>query len=328
MTEPAWSRSAGDLGRALDRWGLFSGPDGRTRAPGEWIPSDGELVRGAADRTQLDLITVDAPHMVVERTPAHVARTRDIRHVVVVQLAGTSVLTPLDGTGAVRFEPGTVSYGDAFVGYRWEFEGPFQLMLLRAPPAALPIAPAALQPMLGRAFDADHGYPRLAVGFAREVLEARDLPVGASSHRIVNDVAGLFGTMLVGRLEEADPGDAAQHAFQWVVSMIDRELATPLTLPRIAEACGMSPRYVQSLFQRRGMSVSGWIRERRLESARLALADPAWATADLTQVAVAHGFADHSHFTRSFRARFGETPSRWRERVVADGAALSDPESA
>lgn len=43
-----------------------------------------------------------------------------------------------------------MSYGDATVGYRWEFDGPVELMLFRAPAAAIPVAPAAMRPVLGR----------------------------------------------------------------------------------------------------------------------------------------------------------------------------------
>lgn len=116
--------------------------------------------------------------------------------------------------------------------------------------------------------------------------------------------------------EGAAPEDPTQPAFERAIAHIAGHLAEPLTVSRVVRETGMSPRYLQSIFARRGLSVSGWIRGRRLEAARQALADPAWAGADLAQVALAHGFADHSHFTRSFRAAFGETPSRWRERAA------------
>jgi AraC-like DNA-binding protein len=39
------------------------------------------------------------------------------------------------------------------------------------------------------------------------------------------------------------------------------------------------------------------------------------ADMDLTEVAHATGFAHHSHFTSSFRAMFGITPSQLRNRM-------------
>jgi len=307
---------AGEFDVALNRWGRFAGADGRQHGPGEWIRADGELVRSRFDRTELDLLTVDAPHLTVTRTGQDVAHTADVRHIVVVQLAGTSVLTPVDGHPPVQFAPGTISYGDPTVPYRWEFDGPFQLLMLRTPRAALPLAPAALRSVIGRPFASDAGYARLAVRFACDVLHDDTLLAGPTAPRIAHDVVGVFTTVLAERLRLTDSSDPSEPAFQRAVAYIAAQLVDPLAVPDIADAVDMSPRYLQSVFQQRGMSVTGWIRERRLERARQALADPIWADADILQVAVAHGFSGHSHFTRAFRAAYGETPNRWRGRAA------------
>lgn len=304
-----------DLGAALDGWGTFTGPDGRRVLPGQWIHAEGEVIRGELDRTQLDLITVDGLGFTVTRTAEHVDRTPATRHIVVVQLAGTSVLTPGDGHAPVHLRPGLVSYGHSHVPYHWEFSGPMQLMMLRAPFASFDLAPAVLQSLLGEPFGADSGYARLVVDFARSVVDDPDLLRGPNAPRIVQDVVGMFATMLAGQLVPAEHTDASEPAFRRVVEYVSQHLADPLDVPRIAAANGMSTRYLQSLFQDRGMTVTGWVRQRRLETARQRLADPAWAEATITRVATAHGFADQAHFSRSFRAAFNETPSRWRERA-------------
>lgn len=306
---------ARDFGEALDGWGDFAGEDGRQGPPGEWIRAEGELVRGELDRTQLDLITVQSQRLVVTRTAEHVHRTPGVRHIVVVQVAGSSVLTPGDGHGPVRLGPGDVSYGHSNVPYRWEFAGPMTLLMLRTPFAAFDVPPATLQSLLGEPFPSDRGYARLAVGFARQVLEDPELLHGSNGPRIVQDIVGLFTTMLAGQLLPAADTDPTEPVFRRVVEYLSEHLAEPLDLPRIAAAHDLSTRSVQGLFQERGMTASGWLRQRRLEVARGVLADPAWAGSTITQVATAHGFADHAHFTRSFRAAFGETPSRWRERA-------------
>ncbi|MEQ6896322.1 helix-turn-helix transcriptional regulator [Microbacterium sp. KR10-403] len=312
-----------DLGAALDGWGRFVGRDGHRRARGEWVSADGGLVRGMLDRTALDLLEVDAPQLQVVRAPDDVARTSDTRHIVVVQLAGSSILTPADGHPPVRLEAGMVSYGDPTVPYRWTFDGPFRLLMLRTPRAALPLAPAALRPVLGRPFAADGGYARIAVRFATDVLDDPGLLAGPSGPRIVQDVVGVFATMLAERLAAADECSPTEPAFRRAVTYIAARLADAspdddaLRVASIAEAIDVSPRYLQELFHERGMSVTGWIRERRLQLARQALVDPAWSHADILQIALAHGFADHSHFTRAFRAAFGETPSAWRSRAAA-----------
>lgn len=317
MTVPVRHRlDAEHLGGALDAWGRFSGRDGRESAPGEWIRADGELMRARTDRTELDLLSVDASRFVVHRTADYTARVSGTGtgHIVVVQLDGHSTLFPGDGHAPVNLGPGSVSYGDPRVTYRWEFDGPMTVMLLRLPAAALPYAPGALRPLLGSPFTADRGFAHLAVGFAQQILADDTMLSGANGPRILHHAVANFETMLAERLNAAEPEDQAQPAMQRALAHISANLDQPLTTQTIAEASGMSPRTLQALFQQRGLTVSGWVKERRLETARQALADPLRADADLTSIALAHGFADHSHFTRNFRRTYGETPSAWRAR--------------
>jgi len=58
-----------------------------------------------------------------------------------------------------------------------------------------------------------------------------------------------------------------------------------------------------------GVSPSEYVRGLRLDWAAEELRRPARS---IPSVAIAAGFADQSHFTRSFRARFGVTPGRFR----------------
>jgi AraC-like DNA-binding protein len=52
--------------------------------------------------------------------------------------------------------------------------------------------------------------------------------------------------------------------------------------------------------------------ELRLQRARAMLADPRYAAMRIGAVAYAAGFADISYFNRSFRRRFGLTPTAAR----------------
>lgn len=305
---------AGQLGGALGAWGRFSGVDGRESDPGGWIRADGELLRARWDRTELDLLSVDARRFAVRRSAEYTARTATTRHIVVVQLAGHSLLRPADGRPPVALGPGELSYGDPSVPYSWEFDGPMTVMMLRLPHAALALAPAVLRPILGSPFAADAGYARLAVGFARDVLSDETLLSGPSAPQILRNAVAHFDTLLADRLRLAEHHDPGDPAFQRALAHISANLRGTLSPRSVAEATGMSARTLQAMFQRHGMTVSSWVRQRRLEAAREALAGTARADVDITRIALDHGFSDHSHFTRSFRAAYGETPSAWRER--------------
>lgn len=92
-----------------------------------------------------------------------------------------------------------------------------------------------------------------------------------------------------------------------------------LGAPTIAAALGISERYVYAVIRTSGVSLGDWIRQQRVDAAADFLAQPASAQHNLAAVAHRFAFADHSHFTRTFRAVRGMTPSEWR-RVVEDGS--------
>ena len=79
----------------------------------------------------------------------------------------------------------------------------------------------------------------------------------------------------------------------------------------------MSPRYLHRLFEAEGQSVGRWIWAARLDCCRRDLADPAQAGRSITDIAFAWGFSDIAHFSRSFRARYGDSPRAFRARQLA-----------
>ena len=78
------------------------------------------------------------------------------------------------------------------------------------------------------------------------------------------------------------------------------------------------------LFEAEG-GVQAYIRERRLEAARLALGDPANGE-PIYAIAERLGFSDAAHLSRLFRERFGASPSQFRAqgREEKDWAAIED----
>jgi AraC-like DNA-binding protein len=81
---------------------------------------------------------------------------------------------------------------------------------------------------------------------------------------------------------------------------------------RVARAHHVSTRQVHKLFAADGVSVSAWIRGRRLERCRRDLRDPRLAGTPIAGIAARWGLANHAHFTRIFRATYGETPREMR----------------
>jgi len=96
-------------------------------------------------------------------------------------------------------------------------------------------------------------------------------------------------------------------------------LEAPVQLAHVARAVGVSPAYLTTVFRRaEGRPLHQYLVQLRLARALVELPH----TTDLTELACALGFANHSHFTAVFRRAFGCTPSRFRESTRRDRSAV------
>jgi AraC-like DNA-binding protein len=83
-----------------------------------------------------------------------------------------------------------------------------------------------------------------------------------------------------------------------------------LSFDAIAEHAGCSKRFVQMMFAEYGETVRHFILRNRLEQIHCNLSS---SHDDITDIAVAYGFNDHSHFGRTYRRLFGVSPSNVRK---------------
>ena len=118
----------------------------------------------------------------------------------------------------------------------------------------------------------------------------------------------LLGTLVRKRgLERTQRGEA------WLrraLDYLEANYRSRLTVTEVARQAGIHPSYLAELFRERfATSVGEWVRNRRLEFARGALRNPSMS---ISSIAFQAGFADQSHLTRLFRARFGLTPAEYR----------------
>jgi AraC-like DNA-binding protein len=88
----------------------------------------------------------------------------------------------------------------------------------------------------------------------------------------------------------------------------------------IAAAFRMSARSVREVFALHGTTPGRYILARRLERARVLLADPDHHWRSISEIGYAAGFADASHFSRSFRSAFGHSPREAREPARRKGS--------
>ncbi len=98
-------------------------------------------------------------------------------------------------------------------------------------------------------------------------------------------------------------------------------LAEPVSLRAISGAVGVSPFHLCRIFRAiTGATVSRYRHRLRL---RAALGRVAQAEADLSAVALDHGYSSHSHFTAAFRREFGLTPTQFRRAAGRSGRSVA-----
>ncbi|WP_186294337.1 acetamidase/formamidase family protein [Bradyrhizobium guangdongense] len=121
-----------------------------------------------------------------------------------------------------------------------------------------------------------------------------------------------------------DAGSSATQAalLHRICQTIERRLDDPALVPaRVAQAEGISERYLQKLFEAVGDNFTHYIRERRLQRAWADLSSPAEAHRSISDIAYAYGFGDSAHFSRAFRHRFGLSPREFRQQEAERSTA-------
>lgn len=163
---------------------------------------------------------------------------------------------------------------------------------------------------------AEHGRPRERPG---EIHDVRAAPLGARLHReLFNgdeftrlDVEGVALELLLAAA--ADGFTRRARAPAWVLRLgeqLREEPATHLGLQALARSVGRHPVQVSRQFHRHfGCTMSEYARRTRIARAQQLLRH---TTLGLTDVALACGFADQSHFTTTFRHLTGIAPGRYR----------------
>jgi AraC-like DNA-binding protein len=95
--------------------------------------------------------------------------------------------------------------------------------------------------------------------------------------------------------------------------VVDALLTHPeLSPPVVARELNVSVRTLHRAFAGTQESVTGYIRRRRLERARLELAAH---DSSVSEIAARWQFADSSHFGRAFRRRYSQTPSQFARSI-------------
>lgn len=140
------------------------------------------------------------------------------------------------------------------------------------------------------------------------LLEAK---AGGSSGPLFADAAGIavasrLARQFGQRVEVAKTRGALDGRLDTVLERIEETLASCISVDDLAAIAGLSPAHFAREFKRcTSWTPHAFVMERRLQRARQMIA----AGKSIAESAFDCGFADQSHLGRTFKKRFGVTPS-------------------
>jgi acetamidase/formamidase/AraC-like DNA-binding protein len=248
---------------------------------------------------------------------------------------GVWVVSPLEGRMTIhdgqrnpKAEAGDIVYGAVGSNTTITMETNFRMIVVHIPrnafnPRLLAPLPTNVVHLSGRA-----GVGHVLAGFLASVAEALE---DLSTDQIRPIEMALPEFLVAGLFRQADTralgGAAGVRAslLHRICQTIEMQLSEPdLSLVNIAEEHGISPRYVQKLFESVGQSFVRYVRYRRLERCRYDLESPLHAQLSISDICFRWGFNDAGHFSRAFRNQYETSPREYR-RNVPQTSGQTDP---
>ncbi|MGN7948332.1 helix-turn-helix domain-containing protein [Microbacterium sp. 22215] len=269
------------------------------------------VIRGASV-DEVHVNEVRATSHVVERTPELIARSDRSYFKLSLMLAGTGMLIQDDREAVLQ--PGDLAVYDTDRPYSLVFDDDFRTMVVMFPKHLISLPADMVGQLTAVRISGQGGLGGMVVPYLTQLAGNLDQLAGTTGARLAHSALDLVTTVFTRELG-LDEGSADPHRalVQRIRSYIDRNLAsTDLGPASIASAHFISTRHLHGLFQEQGVTVSTWIRTRRLEQCRRDLLDPMLADRPVAAIAARWGFVDAAHFSRAFKTAFGVSPSEYR----------------
>jgi AraC-like DNA-binding protein len=229
-----------------------------------------------------------------------------------VNLAGRSIVHQ-GGRELVLDDGDAVFFSSAEKGFVIHRPTPVLFLGLRVPRKALALLAANLDGALLRLVTGRSAPLRLLTKYLRCVgADVADEPqiLGRTVAAHVYDLIALIVGANADAVAAAEDRGVKAARLRAIKTDIARRLADgELTIADVAARQGVTLRYVHKLFEGEGASFSRYVLDRRLEAAYRVLTDQRQDHRSILSIAFDSGFADLSHFNRTFRRRYDATPT-------------------
>ncbi|MBP0440104.1 helix-turn-helix domain-containing protein [Tianweitania sediminis] len=222
------------------------------------------------------------------------------------------------GSRSVRCEPGSflVERGDA--PYEFWHGRANALWVLKVPTASVRSRIGSADRLSALSFDATQGVAALFLDTVRTTIVHIDAIDDAAREMMGRHLLEMLCLSVVSDdrvLDSSVSSVRAGHLQRAQQFICDNLKNSELNPQAVAEACGISLRYLQGLFKDAEKSINGFIRDNRLDRC----AEDLSMVSDgrtIAEVAYRWGFADQSQFCKHYRTRFGCSPTETRRQAI------------
>lgn len=277
----------------------------------------------AAELGDLRLARISTSPVAVSRRPRDIARIGDPPFLLKFQIRGEARWSQRGRQ--VHLQPRDFVIASTAEPYRLDLTAAHEMLVLAVPGTTMRRLNPDPEQFLGRRMPAEDAACGLLSSFVIQVAHRLPQLPEAMAQRVETNVLDLLGGVLDAR-GTSKVGPSREAYLRRIRRFIDQNLRLRHLGPEmIAQAFGISTRYLHKLFADEEQTVASLIRSQRLQACRQALADPACAQMSITDIALQWGFYDLPHMTRCFRAAYGMTPTEFRRARNAGGVPSHKP---
>ncbi|MDF3292701.1 helix-turn-helix domain-containing protein [Streptomyces silvisoli] len=201
-----------------------------------------------------------------------------------------------------------------------------RMTILHLPKPAVPLPDRSMRDLLSRRLPT-HGSGALLAGFLQGLAGGQWS--GLEAERLGSAAVQLASAFLGGLADREGllPPETRQTVLlHGVKAFIEAHLMDHHLSPQtVADAHGISVRYLHHLFRGEKQTVSAFIRELRLERCRTDLTQPCLAKHPVRAIGARWGFEDAAVFSRAFKAAFGMPPGEYRRLLGVRRSPCDNP---
>lgn len=235
-----------------------------------------------------------------------------------LQIEGTSTLTQDERT--CELVPGDLALYVTQRPYELKYPTPQRSMVVIFPQSLLQMSADQIEVITAVPISRNSGLGRVAVPLFEQLAQNMEVLSGPHAMSLVKSSLDILLTVLSAETREASVGDSRTQVFHQAVSYIDHHLDdVELTPQKVADALYISLRQLHTRFSERDLTVSSFIRRRRLQAIKNDLSNPLLFHESVHTISSRYGLLDAPYVSKAFKSEFGESPSAYRERIMKPG---------